>query len=127
MGERELARQNRTTGESDMLDSNKIQEVVDHANKHDLPYLVDRIKTLDAALRSMAQTKELEEIIIIIIGGGGVFGPPHGNGWTSKAELAFALGHVESAIQLANQVAGMKRALLEWGRLVEPDTGAPAK
>lgn len=109
-----------------MLDATKMQEIVDHGNRHDLEHLVARIKTLDATLKSVAQSKELEEIIIIIIGGSGGIFPPHPPGWTSLAEYAFTLGQVESTIDLVEQVAGMKRALLECGRLVDSESHVAA-
>jgi hypothetical protein len=101
-----------------MFDTGKIQEIIDHGKKHDLTHLVGRIKTLDAALHKLAETEELAEIIVIIIPNPI---PPvhHGAGWTTIAEYSFALGLVESTLSLVNQVAGLKRALLEWGRLVK--------
>ena len=103
-----------------MLDTNKIQEIITHASKHDLEHLVSRIKALDTAIHDLAKTRELEEIIIIIIGGPTPI--HHGPGWTTVAEHSFALGLVEATLGLVTQIAGLKRGLLEWGRLVGHDS-----
>jgi len=107
-----------------MVNATETQQIIDYANKHDLEHLVARIKSLDASLKSVAQSQELEDIVVIVTGGGIV--PPHPPGWTSVAEYAFTLGLVESTIDLVEKVAGAKQALLEYGRLVNSPSHAAA-
>jgi hypothetical protein len=61
-----------------MPDATEMQKIVAHANKHDLEHLAARIKTLDATLKSVAQSNELADLIIIIGNGGHIPLPPHG-------------------------------------------------
>lgn len=107
-----------------MVDATETQKIVAHANEHDIEHLVDRIKSLDATLKAVAQTQELEDLVVVV-GGGGI-NPPHPPGWTSLAEYAFTLGLVESTIDLAEKIAGAKQALLEYGRLVNSDSHVAA-
>jgi hypothetical protein len=115
-----------TEGGFNMLDATGVQKIVAHADKHDIEHLVDRVKSLDATLKSVAASNELDEIIIIIIGGGLPPGPPRGGGYTSVAEYAFTLGLVESIMGLTEQVAGMKQALLEGARRVNSESRVAA-
>jgi|HubBroStandDraft_6_1064221.scaffolds.fasta_scaffold246827_3 hypothetical protein len=97
------------------MDAKKVEEIIEHARKHDMVHLEERIKALGAALQdavgegSQGHSNTYSAELINIT---------HRPGWTTLVEHAFVLASVEEMIALAHQLAGRKQALLQMSRLV---------
>jgi hypothetical protein len=76
--------------------------------KHDVTGLEKRIEKLSSSLSTLRIQEELRELLLVI----------HGPGWTTPAELRFALEIVESMQTQTTAMAALSQGLLAASRAV---------
>ena len=78
-------------------------------NKHELTHLETKIMELHATLKNLADGGSFEEFVRII----------HKPGWTTVAEAILFIGVVDSMVEQAKAVLGLKQVLLTAAEKVE--------
>jgi hypothetical protein len=85
-----------------------LDELEAFMNDRDLSRLQGRLGDLDSRLAGLRIKKELQELLLII----------KRPGWTTPAELAFAISQTEATLALANLLADTMQGLLKGSRAV---------
>ncbi len=81
---------------------------MDHQSEHNIAHLETQIKNLRAQLANVADGTDLEELLIII----------HRPGWTTPAEALLVSGIIDTMLEHAKVLTGLKQVLINGSRAV---------